>query len=108
MTEWDDIGGGLQARKVGDVVEIRLTDPRETWRHDSQGRLVVLTGEQVINTAARPPNWTAVGGMYESQFENGAYKVRGVVLSDQIRHDGEGKLVALDDWSMKNVLLLSR
>jgi hypothetical protein len=108
MSEWADIGSGLQARKVEGVVEVKLSDPSGTWRHDSQGRLLILTKNQIVNTAARPPNWTAVGGTYESRFENEMYEIRGTALPDLVRHDGEGKLEALDSQSMKDVLLLSQ
>lgn len=108
MSEWTDIGSGLEARKEAGAVEIRLTDPSKAWRHDRQGRLAVLTREQATNTAAQPPDWTAVGGTYESRFVDGMYEVRGVALPDMVRHGDEGKLVTMDSRSMRDVLMLSQ
>jgi len=66
-----------------------------------------MTKEQVINTAARPPNWTYVGGTYESQYLTGWFQVRGRSVSDMVRHDENGRLVVMDDSTMSQVMLLS-
>ena len=108
MGEWKDVGSGLEARRQGELVEARLSDPGKTWRHDQQGRLLAMTREQAVNTAARPPDWVHVGGTYESRYVTGQFQIRGKAVSDMVRHDENGRLASVDDSTMSRILLLSQ
>jgi hypothetical protein len=108
MGEWKDVGSGLEARRQGELVEARLSDLRKAWRHDLQGRLLAMTREQVVNTAARPPDWVNVGGTYESRYVTGQFQVRGSAVPDMVRHDENGRLASMDDSTMSRILLLSQ
>jgi hypothetical protein len=108
MDDWSDIGDGLEARKAGGHAEVRSGDPEAAERHDCDGRILVLTRDQVTAVAARPSDWRSVGGQYEARFSDGAYEVRGVVLPDLMRHGRDGLLCKMGNGPVERLMALMK
>ena len=107
MGDWTDIGDGFDARRVGDIVEVRAQDPRAAERHDAQGRMLAMTRAQVTNVAACPPDWTNVEGTLESRYVGGHPDIRGTTVTDRVRHEAK-QLCRLSQVAVVRLAMLAQ